>query len=498
MQDVACKGVERREACGVERRGAAELGRAAGLGWSRMKSPLDRPFLKALGRGAVGRGGPGALLESALVGWRAAQAMKGAPRSGRRGGTKAKGARRKPASKPHTTPRVRGGAPRSGRLEAVGWFLAAGVILAWPRRESPFDWGFLKRQLGRPAPPHAEAIAADVAEPGRGRSARHPGEIPLRGWRDIFWRAWTEFNRDNIPQVAGGVTFFGLLALFPAMAAFVSLYGLFFDPSTASQQVRLLAGVLPQEALGFVNDQLTRLTSSAHSGLSIGFVTGLLLSLWSANAGMKALMVGLNIAFEEKEKRNFLKLNLVSLCFTLGGLVFVMLSGGAVIVAPIVLGFIGYQGSGLALLRWPVLLLVAVGALAVLYRYGPSRERERWTWVSAGSAFAAVLWLVTSLLFSQYVAHFGHYDKTYGSLGAVIGFMSWIWISVITVLFGAEINSEIEHQTAVDTTTGHARPMGERGAFMADTLGKARPAAKSKAKAEAQAPTSPKAAMSGA
>ena len=209
-------------------------------------------------------------------------------------------------------------------------------------------------------------------------------------------------------------------------------------------------------------------------------------------------MVGLNIAFEEKEKRNFFKLNLVSLAFTLGGLVFVMLSGGAVIVTPVILAFVGYKGSALALLRWPVLLLVAIGAIAVVYRYAPSRERERWVWVSAGSALAAILWLATSLLFSLYVAHFGTYDKTYGSLGAVIGFLSWIWISVITILFGAEINSEIEHQTAVDTTDGHARPMGQRGAYMADTLGKARPSSKADAKAQTDEAQSAKATMSGA
>ena len=445
-----------------------------------MKSPFDRASFKALGQGVLGRGGLGAMAESALMGWRAAQAIKGrsAPPA-----NSAKGRRRAPARRAPAP--VRPAPVLHGRLEALGWFLTAGVILSWPRAQSPFDWSFLKRQFTPPVPPGAEVIAADTLEPGRGRNARHPGQIPLRGWKDIVWRAWTEFNRDNIPQVAGGVTFFGLLALFPAMAAFVSLYGLFFDPSTASQQVRLLVGVLPKEALGFVNDQLTRLTSAKHSGLSVGFVTGLLLSLWSANAGMKALMVGLNIAFEEKEKRNFLRLNLVSLAFTLGGLVFVMLSGSAVIVTPIVFGFIGYDGGGMALLRWPALLLIAVGALGVLYRYGPSRRAERWKWVSAGSALAAVLWLATSLLFSQYVAHFGSYDKTYGSLGAVIGFLTWIWISVITVLFGAEVNSEIEHQTAVDTTTGAPRPMGARGAHMADTLGPARP--RSKAAAEAAA-----------
>ena len=473
-----------------------------------MKSPFDRSSFKALRKGAAGRGGLAALMESALVGWRAAQTMKGGASASThrtkasKGGKSARPARAAKRGRRAAAPRKgrpsRPPAPRSGRLEAIGWFVLAGVILAWPRQRSPFDWSFLKR---RPAPPpsHDDQVrAADALEPGRGRMAEHPGQIPLRGWRDIVWRAWTEFNRDNIPQVAGGVTFFGLLAVFPAMAAFVSLYGLFFDPTTVQKKIDVLAGVLPPEALGLVTDQLTRLGNEPHAGLGLAFASGLLLSLWSANAGMKALMVGLNISFEEKEKRKFVRLNLVSLAFTLGGLVFVLLAAAAVIVVPVVLAFIGYKGSGLALLRWPVLLLVAVGALAVLYRYGPSRKLEKWRWVSWGSAIAAVLWLSTSLLFSIYVSHFGHYDKTYGSLGAVVGFMSWIWISVITVLFGAEINSEIEHQTAVDTTAGKARPLGERGAFMADTVGKARPASSAHAKAEANKPVSPKAAMSGA
>ncbi len=447
-----------------------------------MKSPFDRSTLKALRQGVTGHGGLGALIESTRVGWRAAQALKGG------GSSKAKGRKRAPArrrvkARAHTQARpVERRRRQYGRLEALGWFLAAGVILAWPRERSPFDWSFLKRQVTPPKSHADEVIAAHQLEPGRGRNAEHPGQIPIRGWKDIFWRAWTEFNRDNIPQVAGGVTFFGLLALFPAMAAFVSLYGLFFDPNTAEQQVRLLNGVLPVEALGFVSEQIKRLAAAHHAGLSFGFISGLLISLWSANAGMKALMVGLNISFEEREKRKFIKLNLISLAFTLGGLVFVILSAGAVIVVPVVLAFVGYQGSALSLLRWPVLLLVAVGAITVLYRYGPSRQLERWRWVTVGSAMAAALWLAASLLFSIYVAHFGNYDKTYGSLGAVIGFLTWIWVSVITILFGAEINSEIEHQTAVDTTTGKSLPMGKRGAYMADTLGAARPKPDAKGK----------------
>ena len=459
-----------------------------------MKSPFDRSSFKALRKGAMGHGGLASLAESALVGWRAAQSMKG-PKS-RRKTKAAKTSGRRGRAPNRATSSLLG--PRRGRLEALGWFLVAGVILAWPRKQALFDWSFLKRAVSPPLGHDAEVAAAGALEPGRGRMATHPGQIPLRGWRDIFWRAWTEFNRDNIPQVAGGVTFFGLLAVFPAMAAFVSLYGLFFDPATVQKQINVLADILPGEALVLVTDQLKRLVTAHHAGLSLAFASGLLLSLWSANAGMKALMVGLNISFEEKEKRSFIRLNLVSLAFTLGGLVFVILAASATIAAPIVLAFVGYKGSALALLRWPAMLLVAIGALAVLYRYGPSRQVERWRWVTWGSALAAVMWLVTSLLFSLYVAHFGNYDKTYGSLGAVIGFMSWIWVSVITVLFGAEINSEIEHQTAVDTTAGVPVPMGQRGAFMADTLGKARPSSSRHAKAEADRPTSPKAEMSGA
>jgi membrane protein len=395
-----------------------------------------------------------------------------------------KAADQKAARKIRSTPRHRGlasaarlgsVAPR-GRLEAIGWFLLAGVILAWPRSQSPFDWSFLRKGAAAAViDPSTEVAAADLAEPGRGRAAHSPREIPLRGWKDIFWRTWREFNRDNIPQVAGGVAFFGLLAVFPAMAAFVSLYGLFFDVPTAYAQLNVLSGVVPAAALQLVGEQMIRLAAARHTGLGFAFAISLLLSVWSANAGVKALIVGLNVAFEEREKRNLLKLNLVSLGFTVGLILFLILALGAVVAVPIVLAFIGYKGAALAVLRWPLMLGVAMLGLAALYRFGPSRDSGRWRWVSWGSGFAAVLWLTASLLFSFYVAHFGSYDKTYGSLGAVVGFMTWIWLSTITVLVGAELNSEMEHQTAVDTTTGAPKPMGQRGARVADTLGEPRP-----------------------
>ncbi len=370
-------------------------------------------------------------------------------------------------------------------MEAIGWFLLAGAILASPRDKPLFDGSStsLRRLFSRKGADVAldEVKAAEAAEPGRGRAARHPAEIPIRGWKDIVWRAWNEFNRDNIPQVAGGVAFFGLLAIFPAIAAFVSLYGLFFDVATARKQLSVLAGVLPADALNLVGDQMIRLAAARHTGLGLAFITGLLVSIWSANAGMKALFVGLNVAFEEKEKRGFIKLNLVSLAFTLGALIFMGFALAGIVVVPAVLAFIGYNGGFMPILRWPILAIGIVGAIIVLYRYGPSRREERLRWVSWGSMIAGVLWLCVSLLFSLYVSHFGNYDKTYGSLGAVVGFMSWIWISTIVVLFGAELNSEIEHQTAVDTTTGAPALMGARGAKMADSVGGARPPKKAKA-----------------
>jgi membrane protein len=367
--------------------------------------------------------------------------------------------------------------PRRGWLQALGWFIIAALLLLRPLTQRGVDLGIMRR-LGRPPiVPALQVAGADLVQPGHGRAADAPHRIPLKGWRDILWRSWKTFNRDNIPQVAGGVAFFALLAVFPGIGVFVSLYGLFSDVDTAQAQLSLLQGVLPEAALQLVGDQMLRLAAARHTGLGVAFVVSLVVSLWSANAGMKALIVGLNVAFEEREKRSLIRLNLLSLSFTVGMLVFLLASIGAIVEAPLALAFLGRQNLALSVLRWPMLLLAAMAGLALLYRFGPSRNHEQWRWVSWGSVAAALLWLVASLLFSFYVAHFGSYDRTYGSLGAAVGFMTWIWISTITVLFGAELNSEIEHQTAVDTTVADApRVMGQRGAHMADTLGETFPA----------------------
>ncbi len=278
-------------------------------------------------------------------------------------------------------------------------------------------------------------------------------------------------------SVAAGVTYYALLAIFPAIAALVSLYGLFADPVSLQDHLNTLSGVLPSGALDIIREQVTRIASQGGGTLGFSFIIGLVLSLWSANAGMKAVFDALNIVYDEEEKRSFVKLNIMSLSFTLGAILFIILAVTGIIVLPILLDFIGLGRSLewlLSLARWPVLLLIVVFGLSLVYRYGPSRDKAEWKWVTPGGIIAAVLWLAVSMLFSWYVANFGSYNETYGSLGAVIGFMTWIWISSIVVLLGAEINAEMEHQTAKDTTEGTHQPMGTRGAQMADTIGVAK------------------------
>jgi membrane protein len=319
----------------------------------------------------------------------------------------------------------------------------------------------------------AELTAVTQGE--RGRAAADPTDIPARGWKDIAVRVYLEFNKDRVLAVAAGVTFFTLLSLFPAIAALVTCYGLFADVGVINEHLAQLSAVLPAGAVDIVGDQVKRIAAKGGGALGLTFFTSLLVSIWSANAAMKAMFDALNVVYEEEEKRNFFVLNLRSLVFTVGALVFVIVALNAIVVVPVVLNFLGL-GSGawlIAAARWPALFVVVIGGLSVLYRFGPSREHAQWRWVGTGSVVAGVLWLAASLLFSWYVANFGTYNETYGSLGAVIGFMTWIWISSTIVLIGGEINAEMEHQTARDTTTGRPLPLGARRARMADTVGAA-------------------------
>jgi membrane protein len=314
-------------------------------------------------------------------------------------------------------------------------------------------------------------------EQARGRHAMVPWQIPWAGWKDIFRRVYASVNDNRLLAVAGGVVFFSLLAIFPAIAAFVSLYGLIADASTIDSHLSLAAGVFPAGAVDILHEQIARLTPKSDAKLGLGFITGLAIALWSANAGMKAIIDALNVVYDENEKRSFLKLNLLSLLFTLIAILSLMIALAAVVVAPMVFSAIGLSSHlslSIAVLRWPLLLVLVTVALAAIYRYGPSRAEPRWQWLSVGSAAAAIGWLITSVLFSWYIAHFGAYNATYGSLGAAVGMMMWMWISAIVILLGGQLNAEIEHQTAKDSTVGSEKPLGERGAVMADTIGAAR------------------------
>jgi membrane protein len=312
------------------------------------------------------------------------------------------------------------------------------------------------------------------AEPGRGRFAKSPHEIPKRGWKDILLRTKSEFAQDQVPMLAAGVTFFTLLALFPGLAAFVALYGLFADVSEAQHHLALLAYLLPPATLDFIGGEMIRLAEGNKGGQSFAFVAGLLLSLWSANGAMKAMMTGLNIAYEETETRGFLRRTATSLAFTVGLIAFAIAALALLAAGPAIETFVGQRAATIfGWISWPVLVVGLILGLALLHRFGPSRDPVRWKWISWGSAGVIVCWAAVSALFSLYVGNFTHYDKTYGPLGAAIGFMMWLYISNVVVLAGAELNAEIEHQTTVDTTTGAPEPMGLRRARMADTIGKA-------------------------
>lgn len=308
----------------------------------------------------------------------------------------------------------------------------------------------------------------------RGRDATGPGQIRLPGWTDILKRTFGQILSDRVLAVAAGVTFFGLLAIFPAVTVLVSIYGLFANGAAVAEHLSALSGVLPADAVNLVGEQMRRIASQPRSSLGVGFLVGLALALWSANGGMKALFDALNIAYGEKEERSFIRLNLITLGFTLSAILLLMILIGAVVVLPVVLAFLPFDRAvdmAIRLARWPILLLGMSLCLGILYRYGPSRQRARWQWITPGSILAVLVWLVASIGFSWYVANFGSYNETYGSLGAVVGFMMWMWISVAIILIGAELNAESEHQTRRDSTTGPERPMDERGATMADTLG---------------------------
>ncbi len=331
-----------------------------------------------------------------------------------------------------------------------------------------------KAAAERPAPdPARPPEGAPSPEELPGIHAEKPTDIPWRGWKQIVKRAWAENKADNMPIIAGGVAFFGFLSIFPALIALLSLYGLVATPETVARQVESLSAQLPESAAQIISEQLNAIVANSGRALTFGLIVSILAALWSASGGVGNLITAVNLAYDEVETRNFVKLKLMSLGMVLGSIVFVLITFGLVAVVPAVLHALplGVVGTILAqVVRWVLLLAVFAGALAALYRLAPDRDAPRFSWVSLGAVVVTVVWAIVSVGFSLYVDNFGSYDKTYGAIAGVIVLMLWLYLTCYLVLLGAEINAEAEHQTAYDTTEGEPQPMGTRDAEMADTL----------------------------
>jgi membrane protein len=302
-----------------------------------------------------------------------------------------------------------------------------------------------------------------------GRQAGAPQEIPPKGWKDIAKRTLKEVKQDQVTLLGAGVAFYSLLALFPAVIAGVSIYGLVADPTTVQNQIDQLTRMLSPETATIIGTQLKQVTSGAGGALGLATVIGILTALWSASSGMKAMITGVNLAYDETESRKFVKLRGLSVLLTLGAM---LLMGVAL---ALIVGFPAVADSWpvalrwtAGILRWVLLAALLIAALAVLYRFAPDRDEPRWTWVSWGSGIATALWILASIGFSIYANSFGNYNKTYGALAGVIILMFWLFLTAVIVLVGAELNTEMELQTARDTTKGPERPMGERGGHAAD------------------------------
>ena len=329
--------------------------------------------------------------------------------------------------------------------------------------------------MRRPDPQSGTEVEAERREPGRGRGARTPSEIPPAGWRDILLRVWRKIGEDNLALVASGVALNTLLAVFPAMAVLASVYGMFASPAQVGKEIAPFYGILPHDAAAIIQTQLEALARPKNHTLGIGAIVSFVVSIYYSSQGVSALVSATNIAYSERERRGFFKLILVAAGFALGAVVGFVLMLLLTIAVPLALQHLplpAFMHTAVLAVRWVLLWLFAILGLAIVYRYAPSRQNAQWRWVSWGSTVAASLWLAASFLFSLYVRDFGSYGKTYGALGGVIVLIMWFYLQGFAIVLGAAFNAEAEHQTAVDTTRGPPAPMGERGAYVADTLGR--------------------------
>ena len=386
----------------------------------------------------------------------------------------------KPRKRPGLTRRMARSTLRAGMLATavmVGRMTAGGARTSDGRgtRAGGSDGspGLGAAAGGGPSAGH-ETDPRAVANDDRGRGADTPQEIPAKGWKDIAKRTGKEVKADQVPLLAAGVAFYVLLALFPAIIAGVSIYGLVADPQTVRDQINRLAETLSPETAKLIGTQIQQVTSSAGGALGLATVIGILTALWSASSGMKALITGVNLAYDETEGRKFVKLRGLSILMTLGAMV---LLGVAL---ALIVGFPAVPDSWptplqwtAAILRFVLLAVLLMAGLAALYRYAPDRDSPKWGWASPGSVVATVLWVLASVGFSVYVNAFGNYNKTYGALAGIIILMFWLYLTAFVVLVGAELNAEMELQTAKDTTAGPEQPLGDRDAHAADHVAEA-------------------------
>lgn len=314
-------------------------------------------------------------------------------------------------------------------------------------------------------------IVSDPEAVSLGRLADRPGDIPWRGWRRVLKRTGTAMLGDRVSLVAAGCAFYATLALFPSISMLISAYGLVFDPVTVEPQLELLRDLLPPTAFTLISERVHMLVTQPPSSLGWSLALSTALALWSSATGVKSLLAALNLAYEERESRSILRFQALAFTITLLAIASTVVGLAVLLGLPALLSFLGVSAGQKALLRVLSFAMLVGGlllGLSLLYRYGPNRERPRWRWVTPGSAVATVLWITASALFSSYVANVASYDAMYGPLGTVVGVMMWFFVTAYAVLLGAELNAELELQTARDSTDGPPRPLGARGAFVAD------------------------------
>ena len=343
-------------------------------------------------------------------------------------------------------------APAPPSLGTVALLIAAGIAaeMFLPRRVG--EHAAVQPEIELLPPPRKSAREIADTQPARDKS---PATL-FRIAKNVFVR----IGKDNLSLVAAGVAFYAMTAIFPAIAAFVSIYGLFADPAKVPNQVASLSSLLPATSLKLLTDALQSYAGKSHSSLNFALLVALALALWSAKAGVSALMTGLNIATEQDEKRSFILQQVVAIALTVGAVVFAMVALSALAVLPVLIGFLPLTDelkTALDLGRWPLLAVLVAFALAVVYRFGTYEEHPKWRWISWGAAIATVLWIIGSALFSFYVSRFGSYDATYGSLAAPVVLLLWFWLSALIVLIGSEIDAELDH-----SDSGEALPTPEK------------------------------------